>query len=186
MVEDKRKKSFEQEVLIDEGVEIKQEGNTLIFKGPKGENKRELFSPSVTLTMKEGKIKLVPKNKGTKRDWKMIKTFSAHIKNLMKGVKEGHVYKLKICSGHFPMNASISGNKFIVKNFIGEKVPRETDIIKDVSVKLESNEIIVESFDKEKAGIMASRIEELTKRPGFDSRIFQDGIYITEKDGKKI
>lgn len=96
MVEDKRKKSFEQEVLIDEGVEIKQEGNTLIFKGPKGENKRELFSPSVTLTMKEGKIKLVPKNKGTKRDWKMIKTFSAHIKNLMKGVKEGHVYKLKI------------------------------------------------------------------------------------------
>ena len=32
---------------------------------------------------------------------------------MIRGVSEGHVYKMKICSGHFPMNVSLSGNVVI-------------------------------------------------------------------------
>ena len=77
-------------------------------------------------------------------------------------------------------------NKFVVKNFIGEKVPRTVSINEGVSVKIEGTEIVVEGFDKEKTGQMAASIEQMTRRPGFDERIFQDGIYLIEKDGKVI
>jgi large subunit ribosomal protein L6 len=183
---DKKKKSLDQEIEVLEGVEVKQEGNTFTFKGPKGENSRVFFNPAISIKMEGNKILLIPNKKGTKRESKSIKTFKAHMLNMMRGAKEGHTYKLKICSGHFPMNASVSGNEFVVKNFIGEKVPRKVPVKQGVTVKIEGTDVIVESVDKELAGQMAASIEEMTKRPGFDTRIFQDGIYITEKDGKAI
>ena len=105
---------------------------------------------------------------------------------MIKGVSEGHIYKLKICSGHFPMNTAVNGNKFVVNNFLGEKTPRELDIKEGASVKIEGDIVIVEGIDKELVSQTAASIEILTKVKGKDKRIFQDGIYITEKDGKEI
>lgn len=184
--EEKKKRSLDQEIEVLEGVEVKQDGNTLSFKGPKGESSRVIWSPAISIKVETGKILLKPTKKSTKRETKTIKTFKAHILNMMRGVNEGHTYKLKICSGHFPMNVSVSGSEFVVKNFIGEKVPRTVPIKEGVSVKVEGTDVIVESVNKELAGQMAASIEEMTKRPGFDTRIFQDGIYIVEKDGKAI
>jgi large subunit ribosomal protein L6 len=116
----------------------------------------------------------------------MMQTFKAHIKNLIRGVMEGHLYKLKICSGHFPMSVSVSGEEFIIKNFMGENVPRTLKLKENVSVKVEGDQVIVESIDKEKAGQTAADIEQLTRVTNKDLRIFQDGIYITFKDGKEI
>ena len=84
------------------------------------------------------------------------------------------------------MTVSVKGSIFEIKNFIGEKVPRTTVIKEGSTVKIDGHDIIVESINKEQAGQMAASIEQLTRRPGFDTRIFQDGIYITEKDGKII
>ena len=68
------------------------------------------------------------------------------------------------------------------KNFFGEKVPRKIKFDKkNVSIKVDGTEVLVEGMDKEKVGQTAASIEQLTRRPGFDKRIFQDGIYITEK-----
>ena len=84
------------------------------------------------------------------------------------------------------MNVSIKDKTFEIKNFIGEKVPRVLKIKDTVDVKLEGDMVIVESISKECAGQMAASIEQLTRRPGFDTRVFQDGIFITYKDGKII
>ena len=105
---------------------------------------------------------------------------------MAKGVLEGYKYTLKICSGHFPMNVSVGGGQLIVKNFFGEKVPRTLEFSKSAKVTIEGEIIHVESTDKEIAGQVAAAIEQLTRRPGFDTRVFQDGIYITNKDGKDI
>ena len=40
--------------------------------------------------------------------------------------------------------------------------------------------------DKEKAGMMASRIEQAARVTNRDRRVFQDGVYITEKAGEAI
>ena len=76
--------------------------------------------------------------------------------------------------------------KLIIKNFLGEKFPRILKLKEGVDVKIEGDKINVQSSSKELAGTTASDIEKITRRPNFDTRIFQDGIYITNKDGKEI
>lgn len=84
------------------------------------------------------------------------------------------------------MTVAVSKNELVVKNFLGEKVPRIIKLKENVTVKIEGEHIKIESPDKELAGQCAADIEKLTRRPGFDTRIFQDGIYIINKAGKDI
>ena len=83
-------------------------------------------------------------------------------------------------------HVSFAGDVFTIKNFIGEKVTRTLNLKKGADVKIQGNEVIVESSDKEIASQTAADIEQLTRRTGYDRRIFQDGIYIFIKDGKEI
>ncbi len=154
-------------------------------KGPKGTVKREMHYPGIEIKVDGNKIRLTCK-KATKREKKMIYTYIAHIKNMLKGVQAPWVYKLKVCTSHFPMTVNIAGNSLMVKNFLGEKVPRKLTIKQGVTVKVDGKDITVESIDKELAGSVASEIEMLTRISGRDRRIFQDGVYITEKAGKSI
>jgi large subunit ribosomal protein L6 len=84
------------------------------------------------------------------------------------------------------MTVSVNKNQLIVKNLLGEKIPRVLDLKEGVTVKVEGENIIVESTDKEKAGQCAASIEQLTRRTGYDTRVFQDGCWITIKDKKEI
>lgn len=178
-------KNYTEDVEMPEGVTVTREGKEITFKGPKGEATRTLFTPAIDLKVADNKVTLSV-DKMTKREKALVGTYRAHVKNLIRGVTEGHVYKLKICSGHFPMNVSYNNNVLSIKNFIGEKIPREYTVRKEVTLKLEGDIIVIESANKELAGNAAGAIEKLTRRPSFDKRIFQDGIYIIEKDGKAI
>lgn len=167
----------EVQVSVDKGI--------FSVKGPKGELSRKIHNPLIKVELQGNKIILTSKT-NTKKSKKLINTFRAHIRNTFKGVTEGHVYKLKICSGHFPMTVSVKGDEFEIKNFIGEKIPRTIKIPQGVKVAVDGDLVVVEGSEKEKTGQTAASIEQLTKRSGFDRRIFQDGIYIIEKDGKEI
>ncbi len=180
-----KEKEMIEKIAVPEGVEVKIEDGIVAVKGSKGECKKSLANPRITIVVKEREVVLSAKN-ATKREKTGMGSYIAHIKNMIKGVSEGHIYKLKICSGHFPMNVSVSGNQFIVKNFLGEKQPRTLNIKAGADVKVEGDIITVGSCDKELAGQAAAGIENLTKITNRDLRIFQDGIYITEKDGKPI
>ena len=181
----KEKKKISETIEIPKGIEVKIENYFVMAKGPKGENKKHLFNKKIQMKVEDKKIMITSK-RSTKREKKAIGTFRAHIKNMLKGVTDTHKYVLKICSGHFPMNVSVSNNQIIVKNLLGEKIPRVMDIKEGINVKVENDQIIVESVDKEKASQCAASIEKLTRRTGYDSRIFQDGCWITAKDGKEI
>ena len=115
------------------------------------------------------------------REKKMLGTIKAHVANMLKGIVTPFTYTLKVCSGHFPMTVAKSGDKFTVKNFFSEKIPRELTLPAGVQVEIKGSDIEVTSPDKELAGQCAASIEQLTRRRGFDRRIFQDGIYRTKK-----
>ena len=115
----------------------------------------------------------------------MLYTFKAHINNLIRGIKEGFTYKLKICSSHFPMSVSVEGDEVIIKNFLGERAPRKAKIMEGVKVEISDDIINVYGVDKEKTGQTAVRIEQATRIKKRDKRIFQDGIYLIEKPGRK-
>jgi large subunit ribosomal protein L6 len=97
------------------------------------------------------------------------------------GVTHGWEYEMKIVYSHFPIKAATKGNKFIIENFLGEKAPRQANIIGDTKVQVKGNEVIVNGADLESVSQTAANIERATRIKGFDPRVFQDGIYITEK-----
>jgi large subunit ribosomal protein L6 len=170
---------------IPEGIQVKLEKGTFEVIGEKGTIKKRMENPKIKVEVKGNSIGFNVK-KSTQREKKVVNAYKAHLKNMFHGVKEGYVYKLKICASHFPMNVSIDNNQLIIKNFIGEKTPRKLKIKEGGNVKIDGVEITVEGTDKELVGQIAADIENVTKRPGFDKRIFQDGIYIIEKAGKII
>ncbi|MDD9953971.1 MAG: 50S ribosomal protein L6 [Candidatus Woesearchaeota archaeon] len=172
-------------VAIPEGVSVTVDGTAATVKGEKGEITRKIGTKHTPLKVEGQTVVFAAKN-GTRNHKRMIKTGMAHLKNMMRGVSEGHTYKLKICAGHFPMNVSMKDGVLEVKNFIGESVPRHLQLMENADVNIDGEIITVTSVEKEVAGNQASAIEKLTKRPGFDMRIFQDGIYITEKDGRPV
>ena len=162
-----------------------QIGATIKIIGPQGEAEKILVHPKIKINQKNNKI-IINCKKSTKNEKKIIHSFAAHIKNMVQGVNEKHVYKLKICSGHFPMTVTVAGKELIIKNFLGENTPRKLDLNPEAEVKVDGNEIIITSTSKEVAGQVAGSIEQLTKVKKRDNRIFQDGCYVIHKSGKEI
>ena len=180
-----KKKDLIAEIKVPEGLSINVDKGVLTLKSRKGEVKKAFTDKKITIESKNDSI-ILKAGKFSKVKKKIIKSYAAHIKNMLKGSLEGHKYMLKICSGHFPMNVSVNKSELTVKNFLGEKVPRILKLKEGATVKVEGDKIVVESASKETAGQISADIEQLTRRTGYDLRIFQDGIYIIDKDGKEI
>lgn len=190
MAEKKHKKKnkedgfvIELEIPKDEGIEITAEKGEVHIKKDGKEAKRR-FSGAVI--EKHGDKIIVKTKRSTKREKKVINTIVAHIKNMIKGLKENFEYKLQICAVHFPMSVEVKGREVIVKNFLGETKERKAKIIPGVEVKIERDIITVSSSNKEHAGQTAANIEKSAQIKDKDRRIFQDGIFITEKSGNQI
>lgn len=115
----------------------------------------------------------------------MFGTIIAHVNNMIKGLNENFQYKLQVAAVHFPVTLSHdkTTNELVVKNFLGEKKDRRIKLIEGVNIKLNKDIIELDSPDIEKAGQAAANIENGTKVRKRDRRIFQDGIFITEKPG---
>src|SRR3989338_6560376 len=179
------KRDILETLKLPSGVKAQYQEGILVLKGPKGEIQREFHDPRIVVEIENDIIKFTAL-KVTKREKTKLYTWRAHMRNMGKGVSQGHVYKLKICSGDFQINVAITGNILSVKNFLGEKVPRVITIPQKVTVKIDGEFVTVESSDKELAGQTAASMEQLTRITTRDLRIFQDGFYIIEKDGKEM
>lgn len=179
------RKELSQEIEVPEDVEVKIDGKNVLVKGPIGELKRELEFGKLEIIQEKGKLILRDK-KATKTEKRMMNTIIAHLENMIRGTQEKFEYKLKICFGHFPFTVKIEGNKAIIKNFLGEKIQRESSIPEGAEMEIKKDIIIIKSLNKEIAGQTAANLEIATKVRGRDKRIFQDGIYIVEKCGRAI
>lgn len=171
------------EVEIPGGIEVEAEENNFVAR-KEGKEIRRKF-PKVMIEKKDNKV-IIKMPRSTKREMKQVNTIVSHIKNIFQGMREKFIYKLQICSVHFPMNVSIKDQEVVIKNFLGETKERKAKILPEVEVKIQGENIVVESHDKEAAGQTAANIEKKTTVRGRDKRIYQDGIYITEKAGREI
>jgi len=179
------KQEILQEIEIPEGIHAEIERNAIAIKGKLGENKKDFKFKGVKFEKSGNKI-IIEKKNASKNEKRMINTAVAHIKNMIRGVSEGFEYKLKIAHSHFPMTVEIHGKEILVKNFLGEKIPRKTKILQGVDVKIDKDFITVKSHDKELAGQTAANLEKATRITMRDRRVFQDGIFLTNKAGKEI
>lgn len=181
----KKLKELKEEIVVPEEITMTLEKNILIMRKQDKEIERKLNS-LINVDLEGNKI-LLSSKRISKREKKMFGTLKAHINNMIKGLIEGFTYKLQVANVHFPMNVSHDkdNNKIIVKNFLGEKKDRKIEVIEDVEVKIDKDIIELNSHDIEKAGQVATNIEKGTKVRNKDRRIYQDGIFIIEKPGRK-
>ena len=168
---------------IPNGVQVSVNRSLITVNGPKGEISRDLNNPRIVFSVENNKFFIRSRKdvKFSSSDKMFMNTYLAHIKNMVKGVRKSFNAKLKVCSGHFPMQVTVAGDSLQIKNFLGEKVPRKTNIIDGVKVTIQGDTIILEGIDKEKVGQTAAKIEQATRITNRDRRIFQDGIYIIQK-----
>ena len=180
-----QRERYENAVELPEGVSANFEHGILTVTGPNGSVSRKLQSKDTAVSVANGAIEFVT-TRPTKRFKREINTFVAHVKNMVLGVTQGHTYKVQIASSHFPITTQNQDGKVIVKNFVGEKKARSVRIPEGVTVKVEGDIVVITSAELEKAGNFAGALEKLCVRPNFDNRIFQDGLYIIEKNGRKV
>lgn len=170
----------EYEINVIEGVQASLDGGMFRVKGPKGELTREFSHPAIKVGVSGGKIAISSEDE-KKNVRAMMGTWRAHMKNMMMGVTKGWKCKMKLVYAHFPVKLEHKGETLVIKNFIGARSERKAKILPGVQVKITADIVELSGTDREKLGQTAANIEAATKVKGFDRRVFQDGIYVTEK-----
>jgi large subunit ribosomal protein L6 len=179
------KRDLTKTIEIPPGVKVEIDKNIVSVKGAQGELKRKFKFKQIKFEVKDNKVIISCKN-SSKNEKRVMNTSTAHITNMIKGAAEKFEYQLKVCASHFPMTVEVKGNTALIKNFLGEKIPRKVKIIKGVDVDVQKEIITVKSADKELAGQTAANFEKATFISLRDRRVFQDGVFITKKAGREM
>jgi large subunit ribosomal protein L6 len=170
---------FEKTVEIPNGVNASMNGNRLIVTGPKGQLERVFYNHIVKMEVKDGVLR-ISSSEDRRKSKAIAGTWVAVSEDMMIGVKSEWEAKLKAVYSHFPMKLGVDGQKFVIQNFLGEKAPRKAKIIPGTKVKVEKEIVTITGVNREKVGQTAGNIEIAAKITGYDRRVFQDGIFITQ------
>ena len=168
------------ELTIPDDVSAEIDHLDLTVEGPNGTVTRRLWYPDVTVTVEDGVVAIESDNSNAKTR-ATVGTFESHIRNMFHGVTEGWTYEMEVFYAHFPMQVEVQGEEIVIENFLGERAPRRTPIRGDTQVTVDGEELTLSGSDKEAVGQTAADIEQLTRVSDKDNRVFQDGVYITQK-----
>jgi large subunit ribosomal protein L6 len=174
------KKKFSEELEIPSGISCDFSNSMLTCKKDSQELKKKIDIPFVKTKIENNKV-IFSCDSGNQKQYKTMKSFIAHLKNMFTGLQEGYIYRLESANVHFPMTFKVEGDKLTITNFLGEKTPRFARILPGVKVDIKGSKITVASSDKEAAGQTAANFEKATKIKNRDRRVFQDGIYLVER-----
>jgi large subunit ribosomal protein L6 len=173
---------MENEFTVPENVTIEIDNKTVKVSGPKGSLEREFkHFFDIKITKKDNKL-VVSSASDRKKVKAMGGTIIAHIRNMFKGVTEGYTYKMKIVYSHFPVTVKVEGDKVLVQNFLGENIPRVAKIVGDTKIEVKGQDVILTGPSKDDVGQTCGNIEIACKINKYDRRIFQDGVYVVEKE----
>jgi large subunit ribosomal protein L6 len=168
------------EIAIPEDVTAELDHLDLTVEGPEGSVTRRLWFPGVTVSV-DGDAVVVEADAEDAKTRATVGTFESHIENMLHGVTDGWEYEMEVVYAHFPMQVNVEGEDVVIENFLGERAPRRTRIRGDTQVQVDGEEITLVGPDKDAVGQTAANIEQLTRVNDKDTRVFQDGVYITKK-----
>lgn len=173
------------EIEIPDEVEVEKSLEEFTFSGPNGTVERKFSYPGVTVALEDGAV-VIETETERRKPRATLGTFESQVRNAFRGVTEGFEYEMKVLYSHFPMQVEVKDDTVEVRNFLGEKHPRETNVLGETEVEVSDEEIVVRGPDKNHVGQTAANIEQLTYTNDKDVRVFQDGIYITAKPGTEV
>ncbi|GAB3673639.1 50S ribosomal protein L6 [Halopiger thermotolerans] len=171
------------ELEIPDNVTVEIDHLDVTVDGPEGSVTRRLWYPDVSVDVEDDSVVIESESEDAKTN-ATVGTFESHIENAFHGVTEGWEYEMEVFYSHFPMQVRVEGDDVVIENFLGEKAPRRTTIHGDTEVTVDDEQLVLSGPDKEDVGQTAADIEQLTRVSGKDTRVFQDGVYITNKPAK--
>ncbi|MDS0299590.1 50S ribosomal protein L6 [Halogeometricum sp. S1BR25-6] len=172
------------EIEIPDDVSAEIKNLDLTIEGPNGSVTKTLWYPAVSVTVEDGHI-VIESNDDKAKTNATVGTFESHVENMLYGVTDGWEYKMEIYYAHFPMQVNVQGDEVEIENFLGEKAPRHAKVRGDTQVQVDGEEVVLTGPNKEDVGQTAADIEQLTRVNDKDTRVFQDGVYITQKPEKE-
>merc|ERR1712142_392332 len=166
-------------------VSISVKSRKVTVTGPRGTLVRSFRHLPVDMSMVGKKQLKVEKWFGKHKELAAVRTVCSHVENMIKGVTQGFMYKMRAVYAHFPINIVITNsNKSVeIRNFLGERFTRHVDMLKGVTFRSSGSkdEFVVEGNDIELVSRSAALIHQSTAVKKKDIRKFLDGIYVSEK-----
>ncbi|MEM2884752.1 MAG: 50S ribosomal protein L6 [Thermoproteota archaeon] len=173
--------SLERSAKILEGAEVFVEGSVVTVKGPLGSLSRDFGHARVSIAKKDGNIVLATDEKG-RAGRSILGTVAKHVENMMLGTTKGFQCKMKVIHSHFPITLKVVGDRIQVRNFMGERAPREAKLEDpNIKVEIKGDDVVIKGIDVEKVMQTAANLENATRTVGKDQRIYLDGIYVVER-----
>jgi large subunit ribosomal protein L6 len=175
---------FMQELDLPNGVEIKVEEGSVTVKGRMGSAEKKINSRLVLLEVSPGKltIKESDNKKLARKSSLAVQSLSSELKSTIHGVTDGIERRMSIVYAHFPMTIEVKGDTVYIKNIFGERVPRVTKIAGNTKVEVKGQELRVKGVDQYDVGQTMANIKKACFARGYDTRVFQDGIYHVKED----
>lgn len=167
-------------VVLPAGVEVKQDGNNITVKGPKGELTRE-FSADIKMNIEGNEVTFTRPD-----DSKEMKTIHgtsrANFNNMVVGVSAGFEKALELIGVGY--RAQAQGNKLTLN--VGYSHPVEMTAPEGVTFEVPSNtQVIVRGINKEHVGELAANIRGVRPPEPYKGKgIRYVGEYIRRKEGK--
>src|SRR3989344_2145069 len=148
---------MKKEVAIPKGGDVSVSALDMKIKGPKGELLKSFENPmfnSVVTIEKNGETLVVSSESERRQIKAIVGAIVAHARNMITGVTKGYEYTMKTHYSHFPRNVEVTASK---------------------------DAVVVKGTDIEEVGQTCRNIEAICKISDRDGRVFNDGIYVTEK-----
>jgi large subunit ribosomal protein L6 len=172
------------EMDIPQGVQAKLEGSSITVSGKLGSTAKG-FNPKLTpIQISNGKITISePSNKKLSRKAKLAETSLSHeLASAFKGVESGVETRMQIIYAHFPISLEVKGDTLYIKNIFGEKNPRLAKIVGSTKVEVKGQDVTLRGVDQTDVGQTIANIKKAVHVTAHDTRVFQDGLYVTMEE----
>lgn len=167
-------------VVLPQGVEVKQNGNEITVKGPKGELTRT-FSADIKMNIEGNEVTFTRPN-----DSKEMKTIHgttrAIFHNMVVGVSEGFQKALELIGVGY--RAQLQGKKLVLN--VGYSHPVEIEAPAGIEIEVPANtQVVVKGISKEAVGELAANIRGVRPPEPYKGKgIRYVGEYVRRKEGK--
>ncbi len=122
-------------LTVPEGITAKVEKRVVTITGKRGTLTRSFRHRALSIALADNKITVEIWNTKIKQK-STVHTIITHINNMITGVTRGYLYKMRFVYAHFPISGVIEQDNHIsIRNFLGEKRPREVAMVGDTKVR---------------------------------------------------
>ena len=175
-------------IAIPAGVKVSIKNRNVTVVGPRGTLEKDLSHLVMDFRVCDNGSRLnFVRWFGRRLDLACIKTGLSIVKNMITGVTIGFRYKLRFAYNHFPINVTVEDNRVEIRNFLGEKRVRVSQVPASVKVyrtdvTVCKDELVLEGNSLEEVSQESAKIHQLCLVKKKDIRMFLDGIYVQTKE----